>query len=266
MRALPLVHIGAARGDRAGAVAHDHVFVRNAHRLDQCGTGEGRCARTVDHHLAVLQLAARHMAGVDQAGGGDDRGAVLVVMHHRDVHLFAQGLLDNEAFGRGDIFQIDAAEAGFHQRHGIDEGFRVFGVEFEIDRIHIGETLEQDGLAFHHRLRRERAQIAEAQDRSAVGNHRHEVGPCGIARRILGIGGNRLDRGRNARRIGQRQIALGRHGLARNDLDLTGTDRFVIEQRFARVETVLLFVGHACPFGRVSDVSCPPLRGFCAKS
>ncbi len=57
MRAFPLVHPFAPRIDRAGAVTDDDVFMRYAHRLDQRGAGERRCARAVDHHLAVLELA-----------------------------------------------------------------------------------------------------------------------------------------------------------------------------------------------------------------
>ena len=41
---------------------------------------------------------------------GDDRGAVLVVVEHRDVHQFAQPLLDDEAVRSLDVLQIDAAE------------------------------------------------------------------------------------------------------------------------------------------------------------
>jgi hypothetical protein len=50
------------------------------------------------------------MQRVDQAGR-DDRGAVLVVMEHRDVHDLAQALLDDEAIGRLDVLEVDAAEA-----------------------------------------------------------------------------------------------------------------------------------------------------------
>ena len=68
------------------------------------------------HHLDVLELAAGQVAGVDQPGGGDDRGAVLVVVEHRDVHPLAQRLLDDEAFRRGDVLEVDAAEARLQQR------------------------------------------------------------------------------------------------------------------------------------------------------
>ena len=193
------------------------------------------------------------MAGIDEAGGSDDRGAVLVVMHHGDVHPLAQRLLDDEAFGSGDVFEIDAAEAGFHQRDRFDELVRILGIEFDIDRIDIGEALEQHCLAFHHRLRRQRAEIAEAEDGGAVGNHRNEIGPRGIARGILGIGGNGFDGGRDTGRIGQAEVALAAHRLAGDDLDLTRADRLVVEQRFAGGECGFL-VGHWVP--RLG-ASCP---------
>ena len=55
-------------------------------------------------------VAAGEMERVDQAGGGDDRGAVLVVVEDRDVHQLAQPALDDEAVRRLDVLEIDAAE------------------------------------------------------------------------------------------------------------------------------------------------------------
>jgi hypothetical protein len=52
-------------------------------------------------------------------------------------------------------------------------------------RVDIGEALEQDGLALHHRLRRQRAEIAEAEHRRAVRDHRHEVALGGV---VVGLG------------------------------------------------------------------------------
>src|SRR3546814_17540588 len=71
-----------------------------------------RRARAVDDDLDILEITVRQIAGIDNPGRSDDSGAVLVVMEHGDVHSFAQRLLDHEAFGRLDILQIDAAEAG----------------------------------------------------------------------------------------------------------------------------------------------------------
>ena len=162
MRAFPLVDIVASRRDRAGAVAHYNVLVRNAHRFDQRCAGNCRGARTVHDDLDVLDVAVGEVAGVEQAGGGDDRGAVLVIVHDRDVHPLAQGGFDDEAFGRLDVLKVDPAKARLHQRDRFDERFRVFGRELDIDRVDVGEAFEEHSLALHHRLGGQRAEIAEA--------------------------------------------------------------------------------------------------------
>ena len=67
----------------------------------------------------------------------------------------------------------------------------ILGVELDVDRIDVGEALEQHRLAFHHRLGGERAEIAEAEDRGAVGDDRDEIALGGIViglARILGDG------------------------------------------------------------------------------
>ena len=126
------------------------------------------------------ELRRRHVAPgelqrVDQSGRGDDRCAVLVVMEHRDVHQFAQALLDDEALRRLDVLQIDAAEGRAEEAHAVDELVRVLGADLEVDGVDVGEALEQDRLALHHGLGGERAEIAEPQDRGAVGDHRDHV-------------------------------------------------------------------------------------------
>ena len=85
---------------------------READRLEQFEAGDAGGAGAVADELGVFDVAAGQVERVDQAGGGDDGGAVLVVMEDRDVHQFAQALLDDEAFRRLDVFEIDAAPAG----------------------------------------------------------------------------------------------------------------------------------------------------------
>ena len=232
MRRLPLVEIGAALADHALAVAHDDVVAAHAHRLDQLGAGDRRGAGAVHHHPDVAELAPGEQAGVDQAGRGDDRGAVLVVVEHRDVHPLAQRLLDDEAVGRGDVLEVDPAEARLEQLDALDEALRVLGLHLDVDRVDVGEALEQHRLAFHHRLGGERAEIAEAEDRGAVGDHRDEIA---LARVIVGAGrilGDRAHRHRDAGRISEAQVALRRHRLGGDDLDLARPPARVEFERF----------------------------------
>src|SRR3546814_15690582 len=62
---------------------------------------------------------------VEDRGSHRDRGAVLVVMEDRDLHLLAQGAFDDEAFRRLDVFQIDAAEGRLQRRDDVDQLGRV---------------------------------------------------------------------------------------------------------------------------------------------
>ena len=176
MGALPLVHaLGAALVDDALGVAQDGVLVRQAHRLHQLDAGDRGGARAVHHHLDVLDVAAGQMQRVDQAGGRDDGGAVLVVVEDRDVHQLAQALLDDEAFRRLDVLEVDAAEGRPEIAHAVDELVDVLGVDLEVDAVDVGEALEQHGLALHHRLAGQRAEVAQAEHGGAVGDHGDQV-------------------------------------------------------------------------------------------
>jgi hypothetical protein len=152
VRRLELVDTGSADVDHALAVAHDDIVVPHAHRLDQRGAGDCRRARAVDDDLGVAELALGEKARVEQAGGGDDRSAVLIVVHHRNLEPLLKRLLDDEALRSLDILEIYSAEARLHQRDCLDERVRVLGGELDVDRIDVGEALEQHRLAFHHRL------------------------------------------------------------------------------------------------------------------
>ena len=171
------------------------------------------------------------MRGVDEAGGGDDGGAVLVVVEDRDVHQLAQALLDDEALGRLDVLQIDPAEGGAEEAHRVDELVRVLGVDAEVHAVDIGEALEEGDLAFHHRLGGERAEVAQAQHRRAVRDHRHEIALGGVVvgeRRIAvdvqaGLG--------DAGRVGEGQVARRGQRLGEAGLQLAGPARGVHRQR-----------------------------------
>ena len=102
--------------------------------------------------LHVFDVLADKFQRVQQRGPGDDRRAVLIVVKDRNAHFAPQPLFDDETFRRFDVFQIDAAETRLHQLDGLDEQFRVFGVEFQVNGVQVGEPLEQQGFAFHHGL------------------------------------------------------------------------------------------------------------------
>ena len=130
----------------------------------------------------------------------------------------------------------------------IDELVGVFGRDFKIDGIDIGEAFEQHRFAFHHRLCRQRAAIAEAEDGGAVGDHRDEIA---LGRVVVGEGlvlGDGQHRNGDAGRIGERKVALRRHRLGGDDFEFAGPALAVKQQGF--------LVGESRPVGALASV--PP--------
>src|SRR5262249_41889239 len=98
------------------------------------------------------------------------------------------------AFRGANILEVDAAPALAEQLDAVDDLVGVFGRDFEVDRIDVGEAFEQHRLAFHHRLGRKRAAIAQAEDGGAVGDDGDEIAPGGVvegAVLVLGDGQHR---------------------------------------------------------------------------
>ena len=230
---LPLVHalLAPAVDDTLG-VAQQHVAPGHAHRHQQIHAGDAGRARAVDDELEFGDVAPRELQRVQQPRGGDDGGAVLVVVEDGDVEQLLELLLDDEAVRRLDVLQVDAAEARAQIAHAVDDGFRVGRIHQDVDGVDVGEALEQRALALHHRLGRHGAEVAEPQDRGAVGDHRHQVALVGVVVGEVRILGDRQHRHGHARRVGQRQVALGGQRLGRRDLELAGLALAVEQQRF----------------------------------
>jgi hypothetical protein len=181
--------------------------------------------------LTSPMLLAHQFQPVEQRRGRDDGGAVLVVVEDRDVHALAQLLLDVEALGRLDVLEVDAAQRGLQRGDDVDQLVGVALGQLDVEHVDAGELLEQAALAFHHRLAGQRADVAQAQHRGAVGDDAHQVGARGV------LGGQRrvlLDRQAgvgHAGRIGQRQVALVGQRLGRRDRDLAARGRTVVFER-----------------------------------
>ena len=59
--------------------------MRHAHGFDQFGAGDSGCTGAVDDHAGPGDIAPGQAQRIDQAGRGDDRGAVLIVVEDRNV-------------------------------------------------------------------------------------------------------------------------------------------------------------------------------------
>ena len=114
----------------------------------------------------------------------------------------------------------------------------------EIDGIDVGEALEQHRLAFHHRFCRQRAAIAETENGGAVGDDGDEIALGGVIEGAAFVLGDGQHRHGDAGRIGQRQVALGRHRLGGHDFELARAALAVKQQRFLVGERRPLRCGH----------------------
>ena len=228
------VHAGRpALVDHAVDVGGDDVLARQAECYQEVEAGERRGTGTAGHELAVRELLLGQHQAVGDRGTDDDRGAVLVVVEDRDLHPRLELLLDDEAVGRLDVLEIDGAEGGLERGHHLDQLQGIGLGHLDVEGVDAGELLEQHGLALHHRLAGERADGAEAEDGRAVGDDGHEIAPGG--QRVGGIRviDDRLTRDGDARRIGEREVALGGERLGRDHLQLARYRKPVVIQRVA---------------------------------
>ena len=129
------------------------------------GRGDRRRARAGEHDLHRLDLLVDDLERVEQRGAGDDRGAVLVIVEDGNLHRLPKRFLDQEAVRRPDVFEVDPADGRLEELAEADHVFGLFGADFEIEDVEIGELLEEVTLALHDRLSGQRADVAEARGR-----------------------------------------------------------------------------------------------------
>ena len=149
--------------------------MRHTHGFDEFDTGNGCRTCAVRNNFHILEVPASELQSIDQAGGGNDGRAVLVIMEYWDVQPFAKLLLDDETFRRLDVFKIDATKGGCQCRHCVDETISIGRVHLEIQPVDISKFLEQDGFAFHDRLGGGSADIPKAQNSCAIRYNGDEV-------------------------------------------------------------------------------------------
>ncbi len=217
--------------DQSGQIAEPDIFAPHAQFQQHVQAGDSRRTPAGGHHLDVGEPLARDGQRVRRSGTDDDGRAVLVVMEDRNFHTASAQVLDDEAVGGLDILQVDRTEGRLERADDVGQFHRVGFVHFDIETVDIGEFLEQDRLALHHRLRRQRPDIAEAQNGGAVRDHRDKVRPRGIA---AGAGGVRLDVKTgfgDAGGIGEAEVAPVGERLGRADLQFSGLGKLVIVER-----------------------------------
>ena len=180
--------LGAALVDHTGQIGDKNVFAWNTqlHQQPQagqrCGTGAG------GHQLDLLGVFADHLQAVEDGCAHHNSGAMLVVMEDGNIHAFAQFAFDIKAVWRFDVFEVDATKGRLQRRDDVDQLVQVvFFVDLNVKNVDAGKLLEQNALAFHHRLSSERANIAQAQHGRAVGDHRHQVAAAGVLKGVVRV-------------------------------------------------------------------------------
>src|SRR5690606_23127963 len=137
---------------------------------------------------------------------------------------------------RLDVFEVDAAEGRLQAGDDLDQLVGVGLVDLDVEDVQAGELLEQHRLAFHDRLGGQRADVAQAQHRRAVGDHAHQVAARGGAHGVDRIADDLFAGRGHARRVGQRQVALVGQLLRRGDGNFAGAAGLVVFKRgFAKV-------------------------------
>ena len=144
------VHVlGAPLENGALPVAEDDVA--DTETEQQLGHGNTGGAGAVDRHPQFFHATATDLAAVDQRGGDDDGGAMLVVMEDGHVEGLTQLALDLEAAGRADVFEVDATEIRGDVLDDADDLVDVARGETDRERLDAGQGLQQNCLALHHR-------------------------------------------------------------------------------------------------------------------
>ncbi len=195
-------------------------------------TGDAGGATTCGNEFHFRRVLSDQIRSIEDRCCHDDGCAVLVVMEHRNPHLRPQAVLDDEAVRGLDILKVDGAECRFKAPNRVCECMRIALVDFDVEHIDVGEALEQDGLALHHRLCRESTDAAEPKHRGAVRDYCHQISARGVAGRILGVLYDRVARFRNSGRIGEGEVALVRKRLGRTDRKFSGTAGFMVLESF----------------------------------
>ncbi len=244
--------LGATFIDHASQVRHKNVFTRQAQFHQQAQAGQCCSTRPRGHQLDGFDVFAHHLDTVQDGRTHANGGAVLVIMEDRDLHALAQLALHIKAVWRLDVFQVDAAKRRLQRGNDVHQLVEVvFFADLDVKHINASKFLEQNALAFHHRLGGQRADVAQAQHGGAVGDYCHQVAPGRVLECVVRVFDNFLARRGDTGRIGQRQVMLVDQLLGRGNGNLAGRRELVVFERGTAQLGAFFFgvgrcLGHCC--------------------
>ena len=142
---------------------------------------------------------------------GDDGSAVLVVVKHWNAKV-EQLLFHFEATRCGNVLEVDAAEDRRDGAYGSYDLIDVLCVEADRKAVDVGECLEQDRFAFHHRNGCLSTEVAEAENSRTI---RNDGDGIVLDREVVDSLGVFVDRGANrgnTGRVGGAQVVARLQG------------------------------------------------------
>ena len=147
-----------------------------------------------------MRVFAHHFEAIQNGRADTNSGAVLVIVEDRYFHAFAQFALDIKAVRCLDVFQIDAAKSRLQRGDDVDQFVKVmFFINFDVKHVNAGKLFKQNTLALHHRLGGQGANVAQAQNGCAIGDHGHQVATRRVFESIVGVFDDFLTGRRHAR-------------------------------------------------------------------
>ena len=173
-------------------------------------------------------------------------------MENGDFHRFLETLFNVKTFRGFDIFEVDASEGRLEQLDRLDHLVRVFRIQLDVKNVNIGESFEQNGLAFHDGLCGQRADVAQPQYGCAIGDDRYEVSLCGIVEYLSGITMDLPAGLGDSGRVRHRKISLSKTWFCRFDFDFSGSLFAVVFKSVTFPNHVVLLVAE---FGITARVS-----------
>ena len=112
---------------------------------------------------------------------------MLVVVKDRDIAQLFQLALDLKAARRGNVLQIDAAEAAGEQVHRVHELVHILRADAQREGVHVRKRLEQHTLALHDGHTRLGPDVTEAEHGRAVRDDGAEIVPARERVALIGV-------------------------------------------------------------------------------
>ena len=160
---------------------------------EACDGAAGGSGSVHDDFDVADAFADEFQAAQDARDGGNG-GTVLVVVEDGDAHRFFQTVFNVVAFGRGNIFEVDAGERFFQKLYTVNKFFGIFRIDDNRNGVDVSETFIEGAFPFHDGDRCGGADVAEAEDAGAVGDDGDDVSSPGVFEREVFVFFNRQAR------------------------------------------------------------------------